>query len=547
MPKTLLLADDSVTIQKVVGISFASEDAVIIAVDNGDDAIARARQERPDAILADVVMPGKNGYEVCEAIKADPALAHIPVLLLTGTFEAFDAERAERVGAAGHIAKPFESQTLVDMVNDLFTSVPAPNGTASTNAPAAEPTMAMDTPPAAQTPSEPNTDAFDFFDDDLEAADAVAEPEPLAYDGSHEFAAGSAFEFGDEDLLAPVADPRVSLAEPVGADADSELSAGPVDETPVAVMASSSGEAEPIEVVCEDAPDRDLAVDSQLKIDSDLGEPVSVASELDAAVTFDDPQAPADSLTPLDTASRGGVELFDFGFESTSAEEPHQLATSEAGLPLVDADDLAQAATLYPEGASDFDVAASDFGPDVVNEREATVLVGLEQSEHSGGDALEHEPLGGLVLNPSDGIAVEAVASAELADGQGAAPLAMTDPVELVSSEVAAPFEAPTDDASDLLAGSLPDSLPRSSSDSISETAARAEAALEQIEPQLREQLHDTLEKIAWESFGDLTEAIVRQSVEKVEQIAWEVVPQLIETLVREEIRKMKGEPPSQD
>ena len=112
MAKTLLLADDSVTIQKVVGISFASEDVDLVTVDNGDDAVSRAKEIRPDAILADVVMPGMNGYEVCEAIKADPALAHVPVLLLTGTFEAFDEERAQRCGAAGHVAKPFEAQVL---------------------------------------------------------------------------------------------------------------------------------------------------------------------------------------------------------------------------------------------------------------------------------------------------------------------------------------------------------------------------------------------------------------------------------------------------
>jgi CheY-like chemotaxis protein len=107
MAKTLLLADDSVTIQKVVGISLASEDITLVTVDNGDDAIVRARELRPDAILADCVMPGCSGYEVCEQIQADPALRHIPVLLLTGTFEAFDEERATRCGAAGHIAKPF--------------------------------------------------------------------------------------------------------------------------------------------------------------------------------------------------------------------------------------------------------------------------------------------------------------------------------------------------------------------------------------------------------------------------------------------------------
>ena len=99
MAKTLLLADDSVTIQKVVNISFASEDVTLVTVDNGDDAMERRQETRPDLILADVVMPGKNGYEVCEAIKANPDLAHIPVLLLTGTFEAFDEERARSARA----------------------------------------------------------------------------------------------------------------------------------------------------------------------------------------------------------------------------------------------------------------------------------------------------------------------------------------------------------------------------------------------------------------------------------------------------------------
>jgi hypothetical protein len=74
-------------------------------------------------------------------------------------------------------------------------------------------------------------------------------------------------------------------------------------------------------------------------------------------------------------------------------------------------------------------------------------------------------------------------------------------------------------------------------------TAESADALMEAIGPELRQQLHDTLEKIAWESFGDLTEAIVRQAVERVESISWEVIPRMAETLIQEEIRRMKSEP----
>ena len=122
MPKTLLLADDSVVIQKLVALSFANEEIDLITVYNGDEALQKVRESVPDLVLADVVMPGKNGYEVCEAIKGDPQLRHIPVLLLTGTFEAFDEERARQVGSDGRITKPFEAQALVARVNELLTS-----------------------------------------------------------------------------------------------------------------------------------------------------------------------------------------------------------------------------------------------------------------------------------------------------------------------------------------------------------------------------------------------------------------------------------------
>lgn len=125
MPKQILLADDSITIQKVIALTFAGEDYKITSVDNGSDAIIKAGEIRPDIILADVVMPQKNGYEVCEAIKNDPQLKTIPVLLLAGTFEPFDEDLAKKAGADGFIIKPFESQALIQKVKELISARPA--------------------------------------------------------------------------------------------------------------------------------------------------------------------------------------------------------------------------------------------------------------------------------------------------------------------------------------------------------------------------------------------------------------------------------------
>jgi len=125
MPKSLLVADDSLTIRKVIGMIFATEDFQITSVDNGLEAISRARELRPDLVLADVTMPGRSGYEVCEAIKSDPDTQAVPVLLLAGTFEPFDQSRARAVKADDFIVKPFESQALLDKVRTL-TGVPRP-------------------------------------------------------------------------------------------------------------------------------------------------------------------------------------------------------------------------------------------------------------------------------------------------------------------------------------------------------------------------------------------------------------------------------------
>jgi CheY-like chemotaxis protein len=120
MSNKLLLADDSITIRKVVGIIFANEDYILSVVDNGIAALEKAREIMPDIILADVQMPGKTGYEVCAEVRSEPALKHIPLLLLTGAFEPFDEEKARQSGADDFISKPFESQQLIEKVKGLI-------------------------------------------------------------------------------------------------------------------------------------------------------------------------------------------------------------------------------------------------------------------------------------------------------------------------------------------------------------------------------------------------------------------------------------------
>ena len=119
--RKLLLADDSITIQKVVNLTFADEGIEVIAVGDGDSALRKFDEFMPDLVMADVNMPGKNGYEVCRLIKFTEETRHIPVILLVGSFEPFDENEAKEAGADDFLTKPFQSiRQLVNKVTDLL-------------------------------------------------------------------------------------------------------------------------------------------------------------------------------------------------------------------------------------------------------------------------------------------------------------------------------------------------------------------------------------------------------------------------------------------
>jgi CheY-like chemotaxis protein len=128
----ILVADDNSNIQKMVGLALKDQGIDVVAVGNGEAAVRKISDLRPDLVLADVFMPVRNGYEVCQYVKSDPSLAHIPVILLVGAFDPLDEQEAQRVGADGVLKKPFvPPDPLISMVKSALQRAGVAHGSAS--------------------------------------------------------------------------------------------------------------------------------------------------------------------------------------------------------------------------------------------------------------------------------------------------------------------------------------------------------------------------------------------------------------------------------
>src|SRR5215831_3583595 len=122
MKRTILLADDSPTIRRLVTQTFVGANFQIVEVSNGEAAIKELEElhPQPSIVLADIYMPGKNGYEVCTYIRNHERFRETPVILLVGAFDAFDEQVARNCGATANITKPFEPGALINLVKSLL-------------------------------------------------------------------------------------------------------------------------------------------------------------------------------------------------------------------------------------------------------------------------------------------------------------------------------------------------------------------------------------------------------------------------------------------
>jgi len=215
----ILVADDNSNIQKMVGLALKDQGIDVVAVGNGEAAVRKISDIRPDLVLADVFMPVRNGYEVCRYVKEDSSLAHIPVILLVGAFDPLDEQEAQRVGADGVLKKPFvPPDPLISMVKSALQRAGIPLGPAAAapeKAPAMPKRSTADllsggmgtklTPVVPEKLPEISPEPLEEFPTAAPHLKIAAGSEPLAF--------GSLLDTSDADDMAITAKPMINLSE----------------------------------------------------------------------------------------------------------------------------------------------------------------------------------------------------------------------------------------------------------------------------------------------------------------------------------------------
>jgi CheY-like chemotaxis protein len=239
MPVKLLLADKSITIQKVVEMLFSGREYDVVCVSDGETALSEASRVVPDVVLADVDLPRIDGYSFAARIKQVPALAQTPVILMMSRDDVYNDAKGRETGIIDHIAKPFESQELIGKVKKALAAArfaePAPAAPRPAAAPAqpkppqaparpAAPVVPSAAPKVASKPKQapPPTDIFDIIQEAPTQAELkrAATPSPAEEEGVFEV------------------EPVVEVEEPLGSELEQAL---PIGEKAVEEMRAGLG------------------------------------------------------------------------------------------------------------------------------------------------------------------------------------------------------------------------------------------------------------------------------------------------------------------
>jgi CheY-like chemotaxis protein len=193
--KTILFADDSATMRTVVEKTFLAEPYDVVVVPSGEAAITRARELKPDIVIADGGLVGVSGYDVCKAVRSDISLSSIPVIIMSGVSNPYDETQGKSVRANGHVKKPFDTSKLIEQVGELVEAAPEPVS------PRQEVTRPSVPPPRKPVPAPPKIEAavpnMEKLDEPVELVAPKPieapplEPEPIELEEAEELEADS--------------------------------------------------------------------------------------------------------------------------------------------------------------------------------------------------------------------------------------------------------------------------------------------------------------------------------------------------------------------
>lgn len=498
MSSTILLADDSLTIQKVVELTFSDTDYEVIAVSSGDELLEALPKCQPDIVICDVIMPGRDGYEICQDIKSDPQWLHLPVILLTGTFEPFDRDRALAAGCSEIVTKPFEAKKLVDAVERLSSAAgaPPPPSTADRSA---------DATPGVSAPPPPPPD--------------VAQPPPS--------------EAGVEDTAVSAEWGPPAAAEPVTSHEVVEPADGgePFEEPTHEASETAPPELEPEPEPPVSEPDFELDETA-----ADEAEPVTAADDQTA-----DEDEPFAELAPDGAETLASADISEL--TRGGADEVFEIPDGDAGE--ISSEVAGVGDPFAPEAADAVDdqVAADD------TERTKTTPIDIESAMAGSEPELVEEHLHEIEAEPA-----EPQPGAEPPEIE-AEPLEIEDEVPEIEEVADTPFETaqaePTLEAEAMEpVFDAAEGEPSFELDTPGEPAAATEDEISNADTQdFAGQPPPGSDEEPAAANGGLSDSevdrIARRILElagdRIEKIAWDVIPDMAEIVVRERVREIEA------
>lgn len=271
MPVKILLADRSITIQKVVEMLFSGKEYEVVCVSDGDTALGEASRIVPDVVLADVDLPRIDGYRFAGRLKETPALANVPVILMLSRDDVYDAGKGQMAGIVDNIAKPFESQDLIGKVKKALTGAPAGTPPSAATAAAVQKAAPIAPPPpktatpAAPPPSMPKkqqavpSDIFDIIQEaPAQPALRVTQIAPVppkqeqveeeTYEVEPEFEVEPQIESEQSTQSAPIPGPTAVASDPFNTDMLFGGEQLPDDESSEVITARETPPAKPVEM-----------------------------------------------------------------------------------------------------------------------------------------------------------------------------------------------------------------------------------------------------------------------------------------------------------